>query len=465
MTISTPIDPSTRIYRTVNPATGDILHEWPQMTDDEAGVALDRAHDAFLSWRATPVARKVGLFHAAADAIDARADDLAHQVTLEMGKPLVQSTMEVGSVTQMFRYYADHGEELLADEHVAIPGVSRAVTRREPVGVLLGIEPWNAPLYQAMRAAVPNLMLGNTVLLKPSEITAGSTLMLDEILLGAGFPADVYQTSLLSTTQVSTLIADPRVRALTLTGSDRAGSAVGEQAGKHIKPVVLELGGSDAFIVLDSADVEQAAAVAANVRLFYSGQVCVSPKRVIITDKVADRFIAEYAKIFANQTVGDPFDAATTIGPLSSTTAAGLVQDQLQDAVDKGATVLVPGGQFDKDSAFFTPAVVSELTPDMRLYYEEAFGPIGIIFRVKDATAAVELANDSKYGLGGTVYGETAEAEEVARQLDTGTVGINTYYGAPVEAPFGGTKASGFGRELGRAGMDNFANIKTYAIA
>jgi len=317
-----------------------------------------------------------------------------------------------------------------------------------------------------MRATAPNLMLGNTVLLKPSEVSAGSTLFLDRLFTEAGFPADVYQTALVSATQVSAYIADPRVRAVTLTGSDRAGSAVGEQASRNIKPVVLELGGSDAFIVLDSANVAKAAAVAATCRLAIGGQVCVSPKRVIVTEAVADEFIAKYAQRFASVKVGDPFDPETTIGPLSSATAADALQEQYQDAVDKGATVLVPGGRVDGPGAFFKPAVITDITPEMRIFTEEAFGPLGMIYRVPDADAAVALANSTKYGLGGTVYGEDLdEARRVAGRLDTGAVGVNRYLGAPVEIPFGGTKSSGVGRELGRSGMDQFANIKTYGIA
>jgi succinate-semialdehyde dehydrogenase / glutarate-semialdehyde dehydrogenase len=466
MTTQAVADPANRVYRTVNPATGEVVKEFAPLSDDQAEALLARAHAAYLTWRETPVADRAKLFLRFAELVEANADELARLVTLEMGKPLAQSKGEPGTVTAIFRYYAEHGEELLADEETALPGFSKAITRREPVGVVLGIEPWNVPLYQAMRAAAPNLMLGNTVLLKPSEVSAGSTLFLDHLFGEAGFPADVYQTALVSTAQVSAYIADPRVRAVTLTGSDRAGSAVGEQAGRNIKPVVLELGGSDAFIVLESANVAKAAATAAAVRLVVNGQVCVSPKRVIVTEAVADEFIAKYTQAFAGVKVGDPFDPQTTIGPLSSATGADTLQEQYKDALDKGATVLVPGGRVDGPGAFFKPAVITDITPDMRVYTEEAFGPLGMIYRVPDADAAVELANSTKYGLGGTVYGEDLdEARRVAGRLDTGTVGINRFLGAPVEIPFGGTKNSGVGRELGRSGMDQFANIKTYGIA
>lgn len=466
MTTRAVVDPANRAYRTVNPATGEVVEEFAPLSDDQAEALVARAHAAYLSWRETPVADRAKLFLRFAELVEANADELARLVTLEMGKPLAQSKGEPGTVIAIFRYYAEHGEELLADEETALPGLTKAITRREPVGVVLGIEPWNVPLYQAMRAAAPNLMLGNTVLLKPSEVSAGSTLFLDHLFTEAGFPADVYQTALVSTAQVSAYIADPRVRAVTLTGSDRAGFAVGEQAGRNIKPVVLELGGSDAFIVLDSADVAKAARTAAVVRLAINGQVCVSPKRVIVTDAVADEFIAKYTQAFASVKVGDPFDPQTTIGPLSSAAGADTLQEQYKDAVDKGATVLVPGGRIDGPGAFFKPAVITDITPDMRVYAEEAFGPLGMIYRVPDADTAVELANSTKYGLGGTVYGQDLdEARRVAGQLDTGMVGINRYFGAPVEIPFGGTKSSGVGRELGRSGMDQFANIKTYVIA
>jgi succinate-semialdehyde dehydrogenase/glutarate-semialdehyde dehydrogenase len=466
MTTPAVADPASRVYRTVNPATGEVVREFAPLSDDQAQALLARAHAAYLTWRETPVADRAKLFLRFAELVEANAGELARLVTLEMGKPLAQSQGEPGTVVAMFRYYAEHGAELLADTETQVPGFTTVITRREPVGVVLGIEPWNVPLYQAMRATAPNLMLGNTVLLKPSEVSAGSTLFLDRLFTEAGFPADVYQTALVSTAQVSAYIADPRVRAVTLTGSDRAGSAVGEQASRNIKPVVLELGGSDAFIVLDSANVAKAAAVAATCRLAIGGQVCVSPKRVIVTEAVADEFIAKYAQRFAGAKVGDPFDPETTMGPLSSATAADALQEQYKDAVDKGATVLVPGGRVDGPGAFFKPAVLTDITPEMRIFTEEAFGPLGMIYRVPDADAAVELANSTKYGLGGTVYGEDLdEARWVAGRLDTGAVGVNRYLGAPVEIPFGGTKSSGVGRELGRSGMDQFANIKTYGIA
>jgi succinate-semialdehyde dehydrogenase/glutarate-semialdehyde dehydrogenase len=450
----------------VNPATGEVVREFPTLDDAEAWARLARAHAAYLGWREVGVPERVRLFSRFAELVEANADELARLTTLEMGKPLVQSRGEAGIVIRMFRYYAQNGEELLADEEAQIPGFTRAVTRREPVGVVLGIEPWNGPLYQAMRATAPNLMLGNTVLLKPSEVSAGSTLFFDHLFAEAGFPADVYQTVLVSTAQVSGYIADPRVRGVTLTGSDRAGSAVGEQAGRNIKPVVLELGGSDAFIVLDSADVARAAGTAAACRLRIGGQVCISPKRIIVTEAVADEFIEQFAEVFSSYKLGDPFDPETTVGPLSSQTAANLLQEQYQDALDKGATVLVPGGRVDGPGAYFAPAAITGITPDMRVYSEEAFGPLAMIYRVPDAETAVELANSSKYGLGGTVFGEDLdEARRVAGHLDTGGVGINNFLGAPIEIPFGGTKRSGVGRELGRSGMDQFANIKTYGIA
>jgi succinate-semialdehyde dehydrogenase/glutarate-semialdehyde dehydrogenase len=460
------VNPAERVYRTVNPATGDVVREYPRLGDEEALALLGRAHDAFLAWREVPISRRVQLFDELAGLIKENADRLAREVTLEMGKPLAQAAWEADVAANMFSYYAANGEELLADENVTVADFSSVVVRREPMGVVLGIEPWNGPLYQAMRVAAPNLMLGNTVLVKPAETSAGSTLLLDELFVRAGFPSDVYQTALLSTDQVSSLIADPRVRAITLTGSDRAGAAIGEQAGRHIKPVILELGGSDAFIVLDDADAATAAVTAATWRCMLSGQVCNAPKRVIVTDGVADAFIEQFADVFASQKLGDPFDPETTMGPLSSDAAVDKLEQQYQDAIDKGATVVVPGGRLDGPGSFFKPAVITDITPEMRVYSEEVFGPIGMVYRVADAAAAVELANSSQYGLGGAVFSQDVdEARRVAGLLDTGGVGINKVLGAPIETPFGGTKSSGVGRELGRSGMDQFANIKTYGFA
>ncbi|BBZ31247.1 succinate-semialdehyde dehydrogenase [NADP(+)] (plasmid) [Mycolicibacterium madagascariense] len=453
-------------YKTVNPATGEQLNDWGLLEDDQADSALTRAHEAFQVWRWVPVDEKIRLFTRVADLIDRAAPDLARQTALEMGKPVAQATAEAGICSAMFRYYADRAHDLLADEAVELPGMSRTVIRREPLGVILGIEPWNAPLFQAMRATAPNLMVGNTVLLKPANICAGSTLMFDDLFVEAGFPAGVYQTVLTTRQQVLGYIAHPKVRAVTLTGSDDAGSVVGELAGKHIKPVVLELGGSDAFVVLDGADVAKAAATASTCRLFIGGQACALPKRVIVTDKVADEFTSLYLEAFRSQVIGDPLDPTTTMGPLSSPSAVAELQAQYQDAVDLGATVLESGGPLDRPGNYFKPAVLTDVTPEMRLYHEEAFGPLGLIYRVPDAEAAIELANDTKYGLGGTVFSEDLDqAAYVAARLDTGGVGINAWLGAPIDIPFGGTKASGVGRELGKTGMDYFANIKTYATA
>ncbi|MET4898898.1 aldehyde dehydrogenase family protein [Sphingomonadaceae bacterium jetA1] len=469
--LATGASPSTsgaspNSYRTVNPATGELVKVFATLSDEEADALLARADAAFSSWRSQPVARRVELFRTLADRLDANLDRIARQITIDMGKPLVQSKFEAQLGPAILRYYADHAEKLLADTEVALAGFSRVYTRREPIGVVLAVEPWNGPVYQAVRAIAPNLMVGNCVILKPAEIVAGTTLILDELFAEAGFPASVYQTALASREQISVFIADPRVRAVTLTGSDRAGVVIGEQAGRSIKPVVLELGGSDAFIVLDSADVAAAAGMGAVCRLALGGQVCVSPKRVIVTEKVADDFIRQYTEVFASQTIGDPLNPDTTLGPLSSIAAADGLQAQYQDAIDKGATVVLRGGRIEGDGAFFKPAVLTGITPDMRLYHEEAFGPIGLIFRVSDADAAIALANDTKYGLGGTVYGQDLdEARRVAQALDTGMVGINQYLGAPIEIPFGGTKASGVGRELGLSGMDAFSNVKTYAVA
>jgi succinate-semialdehyde dehydrogenase/glutarate-semialdehyde dehydrogenase len=468
MSVSTQVDPSTRTYRTTNPATGQTIKDYEFITPEEAEAKLATAHAAHKDWAKTPIEDRVRLFRAFADLFDAKAEDFAHQVTLEMGKPIASSRGETAMVCAMFRYYADNGPRILTETRGTVQtpnGPLDSVTRREPLGVVLGIEPWNGPLYQAARAAAPNLFLGNTLLLKPAEICAGSTLMFDELFVQAGFPAGVYQTVLASVDQISTYIADPRVRGVTLTGSDRAGAAVGEQAGKYIKPVVLELGGSDAFIVLPSADVATAAGFAAQCRLALGGQVCVSPKRVILVGKdVAEQFVPAYTSVFESMVMGDGFDPEVSVGPLSSQTAVDGLQAQYDDAIAKGARVLVPGGTQDGPGAFFKPAVITDIPQDARVYTEEAFGPLGMIYVVDTAQEAIELANSSVYGLGGTVFGEPKEAFEVASQLDTGVTGVNTFAGAPVEVGFGGTKRSGVGRELGPHGMDAFSNLRSYVL-
>ncbi|MEE3853021.1 aldehyde dehydrogenase family protein [Gordonia sp. LSe1-13] len=462
--MTTTID-GVRTYRIANPATGELIREIPGTTEAEAFALLERAHAAFAVWRDVPLDERIAVLHRIADLLDADAESLGRQVSTEMGKVYEQSVTEAHTCAAIFRMYADNGEQWLGEEDVDAGRFTRLWVRREAVGVTLGVEPWNVPLYQAVRVAAPNLLLGNAVLLKPSNITAGSTLMLDDLFARAGLPEGVYATALLSSSQVSSLIADPRVRAVTLTGSDRVGQLIGEQAGRRVKPVVLELGGSDPFVVLDDADVERAAETLVARRLQISGQVCASPKRIIVTDKVADRLTDLVAEGFRRQVVGDPFDPSTTVGPLSSESAADDLQALYDDAVSKGAVVVVPGGRVAGPGAFFAPAVLTGITRDMRLYYEEAFGPIALIHRVPDADAAIEMANDTPYGLSGTVFSEDLdEAHRVARHLDSGGVGINDWIGGPIQAPFGGTKVSGVGRELGRAGVDSFANIKTYGI-
>lgn len=452
-------------YWTVNPATDEVVHRRDAWTDDEAEAALARAASAYETWRRTTVEERVALFHRMVEVMDSHAEEYGRRNAEEMGKPLAQAIGEINLPKRIFTYFADNAERLLAPKVTEIAGASHSYTQLEPTGVTLAVEPWNVPAYQAMRAAAPTIMLGNTILMKPAGITVNSSLLFEEWFREAGFPEGVFQTSLLTSAQISRFIADDRVGSVTFTGSDRVGSIIGKQAGEHIKPVVLELGGSDPFVVLDSADVTQAATLAARVRLANAGQICVSPKRVIVTDKVADEFIATYAQIFAAARVGDPFDAETTVGPMASVSAAQDLQELYQDAVDKGATVVVPGGRQDGHGAYFTPAVITDITPEMDVYSEEAFGPLGMIHRVADADAAIALANDSKYGLTGTVFGaDIEEATRVASALDVGGVGINRYFGAPIEVPFGGTKASGVGRELGDSGMDAYANVKSYSI-
>jgi len=454
-------------YRTQNPATNELIREYPTLTDAEAEALLAKAHEAFLTWRFTPVEQRVEAYRRLSELLEKHSDALARQATLEMGKTLVETSAEVlYQAKAMVDYYAGKAEELLAPKQLDVPGMQKIYTQREAVGVVLGIGPWNGPYYQGLRVASPNIMLGNTVIGKPAPICAGSTLMLDELFLDAGFPEGVYQTGLLSNEQVSKYIADDRVRGVTFTGSDATGRIIAAQAGQHVKPTILELGGSDPFVVLDSGDPIKAAANAGMCRMFIGGQVCCSPKRLIVTEKNAEPFIEQISAHFANLKMGDPFDESTNVGPLSSVEHADRVGAQVQDAVDKGAKVLVGSGRVDGPGAWFSPTVITGITPEMRMYSEEVFGPVAMVYVVPDNEAALALANDTKYGLGGTVFAEDAdEAAHAARVIDAGMLGVNGWLGGPVEMPFGGTKASGYGRELGEAGMDAFSNLKTYGVA
>jgi len=454
------------VYAVTNPATGATVKEYPTATDAEIQEALASAHQAFGQWNRSGIQERVELLNRVADLYAERRDELAAIITREMGKPIRQAQGEVDICVSIYRYYAENGPKFLEDEELEVVAGGKAVVRKEGLGVLLGIMPWNYPYYQVARFAGPNLMNGNTILLKHAPQCPESALAMEQIFTDAGAPAGAYVNIFASNEQVAGIIADPRVQGVSLTGSERAGSAVAEIAGRHLKKVVLELGGSDPFIVLDDADVAAAAKRGLYGRFGNTGQACNAAKRFIVDEKVYDDFVQHFSSAVAAIKVGDPAEAGTFLGPLSSVAARDGLAAQVQDAVDKGATVLAGGAPLDGEGAFYAPTILAGVTPQMRAYSEELFGPVAVLYKVSGEDEAVDLANSSAYGLGASVH--TADVERayaLAERLETGMVYINEASGTAAELPFGGIKRSGVGRELGKYGMEEFVNRKLIRTA
>ncbi|MBI4944206.1 MAG: NAD-dependent succinate-semialdehyde dehydrogenase [Actinobacteria bacterium] len=449
------------VYATVDPTTGVAVRTFEPLTDAGAQAALGDATQSYRSWARTPLAHRAEALQRVAELHRRQIDELAALVTLEMGKPVSQARGEIQLVASIYEYYATSGPGLLRDEVLDIAGKGQALVRTAPIGPLLGIMPWNFPLYQVARFAAPNILLGNTILLKHAPSCPQISLAIERIMAESGLPDGVYRSVFVTHEQVAALIADPRLQGVSLTGSERAGRAVGSLAGQHLKKAVLELGGSDPVLVLPSADVDQAAPAASTGRFWNAGQVCTSTKRAIVTEPVWDAFLDRFLAEAATWTTGDPIREDTRLGPLATAAGRDTVAEQVADAVAKGATLHLGGTVPDGPGSFYPATVLSGVTPDMRAYHEEIFGPVAVLYRVADTDAAVELANSSKYGLGGAVFtADPAEAEDVVDRLEVGMVGVNTVVRSSPEMPFGGVKNSGIGRELGRFGLDEFANKK-----
>ena len=453
-------------YAVVNPATGEKVQEYPEITDQELDSAIGKADEAHRTWsQTTSVAERAAMIQKVADMHVERRETLAAIAVKEMGKPMEQALMEVDFCGDIYGYYAENAEEFLADEPIELlAGEGSALIRRTSMGPLLGIMPWNFPYYQVARFAGPNLIVGNTILLKPAPQCPESAEAIQQMYDDAGFPPGAYQTILATNDQIAEAIADPRVRAVSLTGSERAGAAVAEIAGRNLKKVVLELGGSDPFILLSADDLDEAVEAAVGARLDNTGQSCNAAKRFIVADDVYDDFLEKFTAQMTAASPGDPTAEGTEIGPLSSSTAAERLQDQLDRAVAQGAEVAAGGGE-RKDN-FFPTTVLTGITPDNDAYREEFFGPVASVYRVGSEEEAVELANDTPFGLGSYVFtSDPEQAQRIADKLDTGMVFVNGVGLDGAELPFGGVKRSGFGREMGKYGMDEFVNKKLIRVA
>ncbi len=453
--------------RVQNPATGEIVETFEVATDAEIEQTLAAADGAYREWRERSVQERAAVVKRVAELFEERKEELARLIAVEMGKSLAESIDEVEFATAIIDYYAVHGPSLITDYEIpsTIPG--KAIIEQLPIGTLLGVMPWNFPYYQVARFAAPNLVLGNTIILKHADICARSALTIQEIMEEAGVPVGGYQNVFASHEQIATMIADDRVQGVSLTGSERAGAIIGEQAGRHLKKCVLELGGIDPMVVLDADDAASVAKAAWDFRVYNGGQVCNSNKRMIVMDDIYDEFVAELKKLADGLVPGDQLALGEgEYAPLSTRVAAETVHEQVQRAVAAGATLEAGGVLSDGPGAYSSPAVLTGVPRDSASYREEIFGPVATVYRVHSDEEALELANDCDLGLGGSVFStDEARAARVASRLEVGMTHVNTIAAEAAELPFGGVKRSGFGREMGPIGIGEFANRRLSFVA
>jgi succinate-semialdehyde dehydrogenase / glutarate-semialdehyde dehydrogenase len=447
-------------YAVVNPATGEKIKEYPEIGDAELRAVIDRADEASRTWSgSSTVAERAALLRKAGELHGERRQQLAEIIVREMGKPIEQALMEVDFAAEIYAYYADSAEALMADEPIELlGGEGTAVVRRSSFGVLLGIMPWNFPYYQVARFAGPNLVIGNPILLKHAPQCPESAEAMARIFSDAGFPAGAYENIYATNEQIEWVIADPRLHGVSVTGSERAGAAVAEIAGRNLKKVVLELGGSDPFILLGTDDLDATVEAAAEARLDNTGQSCNAAKRFIVVDDVYDEFLEKFSAAFSAAKPGDPSAEDTAVGPLASQMAADRLEAQVKKAVDDGAEIVVGG---KRDGNYFEPTILTGIKPGDEASQEEFFGPVAQVYRVGSEEEAVALANQTPFGLGSYVMTtDKTQGERVADKIEAGMVYVNLVGADSPELPFGGFKRSGFGRELGRFGADEFVNKK-----
>ena len=454
-------------YQTVNPYTGELVKSYAYATDQEIDATIEKAHQAFLSWRATASGDRSKILTRAAELLRADKRALAEILTLEMGKIIAEAEAEVELSAEILDYFADRGAAFLEDEPLAVKDASEgAVTIvHEPLGVLYAIEPWNFPYYQVIRVAAAQLLAGNTIVLKHAENVPAAALAMQKLFDDAGLPDGVFNNLFAPISATDHILAHPLVRGVALTGSERAGTAVGAAAGRNLKKSTLELGGADAFIVLDDADIDKTVAWAVLGRHWNAGQVCVSAKRLIIADAVYDEFMGKYRAGVAALQAGDPRDPATQLAPLSTQKAADNLAAEVTMAVEGGATAETLGQHVPAQGAFFQPTILTDVSPANPAFQTEFFGPVSMVFRVADEDEAVTVANASRYGLGGSVFTrDTARGERVARRIETGMVFVNHPTAVKADIPFGGVKVSGYGNELTEFGIREFVTNKVIDV-
>ncbi|TFI57151.1 NAD-dependent succinate-semialdehyde dehydrogenase [Sphingomonas parva] len=453
------------MFRSVNPATGAEIATYPELTPAELDAKLARAAAAFRHWRTTPLEERTALLARIADRFEVERERLARMASLEMGKTLATALAEVDKCAAGFRVYAEHGPAMLAPKRQSLTGGGTAELHWLPIGPVLAIMPWNFPYWQAVRFLAPAIMAGNVGLLKHASIVQGVAGLLEEMVTAAGAPDGLFQNLAIKSSAVAGVIADDRIAAVTLTGSEAAGASVAEAAGRALKKVVLELGGSDPFIVMPSADLDAAVAQAVKARIQNSGQSCICAKRMIVHADVYDAFMARFSDGMRAVKAGDPFDPAIDMGPLSSFEQRDTVLEQLEEAKSLGATLLF-GGEPTADGAYLSAGILTDVPLDSPLMHEEIFGPIAMVFRAADIDEAIRIANDIPFGLGSSVWTrDEGEQRRFVRDIEAGMTAINQMLASSPEAPFGGIKRSGHGRELGPYGMHEFMNLKTVMYA
>lgn len=454
-------------YQTTNPYTGETLKTFPDATDAQVAQALERGHTAFQQWRLQPVRERVTFLQKAADLLRARHTEYAKLLTTEMGKLLAEAEAEVELSAAILEYYVKHAEAELAPQPLPCedPVVSEAQLVHEPLGIILAIEPWNFPYYQIARIMAPQLAAGNVILLKHASNVPQSAAAFEKLMQETGLPAGCFQNLYATRGQIETIINDPRVQGVALTGSEGAGALVAAQAGRALKKSTMELGGADAFIVLDDADLDKAVKWAVFGRHWNGGQVCCSSKRIIVHESIHDEFVRRYTEGVAQLKAGDPMEASTTLAPLSSQQAADDARRWIDEAVAHGATATVIGAEVPRQGAFVRPVLLTGVKPGNPVYHHEFFGPVSMIFKVKDEDEAIRLANDSPFGLGGSVFTQDIErGKRVAAQISTGMVYINHPTAVKADLPFGGIRRSGYGRELIGLGLKEFVNHKLVGV-
>lgn len=451
--------------KTINPYNNKEIKSFEEFSAETVEQKIAQADQAYQKWKSVSVKERSALLKNVASIFRKRKEELAKLITLEMGKLIAQSEAEIDMCASVYDYYAENGASFLEDKPIEVKD-GKAFVRYAPIGIILAVEPWNYPFNQVARVAAPNVMAGNVVMIKHASNVPQCAQAIEEIFREAGAQEGIYTNLFLSSQRIAKLAEDPRIAGLSLTGSEKAGSSLAEAAGKNLKKSVLELGGSDPFIVLEDADLEKAVQNAVKGRFGNMGQACTSSKRIIVLEEIADKFLEKFKEKLTGLKIGDPMEKDTQVGPLSSEEAAKKIEEQVNETVKAGATVVLGGKRMDREGAFFEPTILTDIKPGMVAYHEEIFGPVASFYKVKDEKEAIALANDSTFGLGGSVFSQNIDrAINVASQIETGMIFINEHAASRPDLPFGGTKRSGYGRELSELGIEEFVNKKLIRIS